>query len=309
MLKLSDLSKKLKKQTDEFVSPFRDDNIFNFTKRFSGDNSYLEFADNLKEYIEEQKIEDVKQQVKKKHSGLIQYIVTDINLLASKRKLIDKTISDINKDFKNSNFVSVIQEFEMDTKDTANTIVQVLFEIKEFHDSNPYNFGSEPDLFSGLKMEENNQKSIKLLTALLKNLKTNTKQQEINLEDIFELKFRAKQNEKETGWKSKLSDVGSHGTDILLKAMIYIMLLNVFKEKATKKTKSKSFMLHCIMDEIGRIHSKNIKSLIEFANSRDIWMIFGSPEENDALAYKYVYNFEKKGSITSATRLIYDKRK
>ena len=105
-----------------------------------------------------------------------------------------------------------------------------------------------------------------------------------------------------------MSEVGSHGTDILLKAMIYIMLLNVFKETASKKSKFKDFQLHCIMDEIGRIHTKNIKSLIKFANSRDIWMIFGSPEENDALAYKYVYNFEMKNGKTNATRLIYDRR-
>ena len=307
IIEFDNISKKLKKQADEFVSPFRENNIFHFQKQFSDDTDYLNFAENLKEYIEEEKIEDVKQEVKKKHTGLIHYIVADINILASKRKLIDKTIADINRDFKNSNFVSVIQEFEIKTEDTGNKIVQVLYEIKNFHDDNPYNFGEE-NLFSGSNMEENNQKSIKLLTSLLKNLKTNTKQNIINLEDIFELKFRAMQNDKNTGWKTKLSDVGSHGTDILLKAMIYIMLLNVFKEKATKKSKIKEFKLHCLMDEIGRIHSKNIKNLIEFANNRDIWMIFGSPEENDALAYKYVYDFEKHGSITNATRLIYDKR-
>jgi hypothetical protein len=306
IIEINTLGRELKSRTDAFVSPFRVDNIFNFPNQFSNDSDCLRFADNLKEYIEEEKIEDVKQQVKKKYSSLIQYIVGDINLLASKRKNIDKTILEINKDFENSNFVSVIQEFEMKTIDTANKIVQVLFKIKEFHDNHTYDFG-EPNLFSGQKMEENNQKSIKLLTSLLKNLK-NTINPEINLEDIFELKFRAKQNNKDTGWKSKLSDVGSHGTDILLKAMIYIMLLNVFKEKASKKSKFKDFRLHCIMDEIGRIHSKNIKNLIKFANSRDIWMIFGSPEENDALAYKYVYDFEKQGSITTATRLIYDKR-
>jgi len=307
IIRINNISRKLRNQVEGFVSPFRENNIFNFPKRFPSESDCLNFAENLKEYIDEEKIEDVKKQVKKKHSSLIQYIVGDINLLASKRKDIEKIILDINRDFDKSNFVTVIQKFEMKIIDTANKIVQVLFQIKEFHDEHNYDYG-EQNLFSSQKLDENNQKSIKLLTSLLANLRSNTKQTEINLEDIFELKFRAKQNNKDTGWKSKLSDVGSHGTDILLKAMIYIMLLNVFKEKASRKSKFKEFRLHCIMDEIGRIHSKNVKSLIEFANSRDIWMIFGSPEESEALAYKYVYDFEKQDSVTTATRLIYDKR-
>jgi hypothetical protein len=301
------LGKDLLKFTKEFVSPFRPNNIFSFPKEFSSEIDCLSFIQtNLKEYIEEEKIEIVKQQTKKKHSGLINHIVGDIDLLVGKRKDIDKIIHEINNDFKKDNFVHAIEEFEMRIQDTANNIVQIFIKMKELHDENAFNF-EEPNLFTNHKMEESKQKSINLLTSLLKALKEFSKS-EISLEDIFELEFKAKQNNKETGWKKELSDVGSHGTDILLKAMIYIMLLNVFKETASKKSKFKDFRLHCIMDEIGRIHTKNIKSLIKFANSRDIWMIFGSPEENDALAYKYVYNFEKKNGITNATRLIYDRR-
>lgn len=307
VIEISILGRELLKQTKEFVSPFRPNNIFNFPKEFSSEINCLDFIqNNLKEYIEEEKIEIVKQQTKKKHAGLINHIVGDIDLLVGKRKDIDKIIHDINNDFKKDNFVHAIQEFEMRTQDTANNIVQIFIKIKELHDENAFNL-DEPNLFTNHKMEESKQKSINLLTSLLKALKEFSKA-EISLEDIFELVFKAKQNNKDTGWKKELSDVGSHGTDILLKAMIYIMLLNVFKETASKKSKFKDFRLHCIMDEIGRIHTKNIKSLIKFGNSRDIWMIFGSPEENDALAYKYVYNFEKKNGITNATRLIYDRR-
>ncbi len=307
IIEIGILGKDLLKLTKEFVSPFRPNNIFSFPKEFSIEIECLDFIHtNLKEYIEEEKIEIVKQQTKKKHAGLINHIVGDIDLLVGKRKDIDRIIHDINNDFKKDNFVHAIQEFELRTQDTANNIVQIFIKIKELHDDNAFNL-DEPNLFTNHKMEESKQKSINLLTSLLKVLKEFSKS-EISLEDIFELEFKAKQNNKETGWKKELSDVGSHGTDILLKAMIYIMLLNVFKESASKKSKFKDFRLHCIMDEIGRIHTKNIKSLIKFANSRDIWMIFGSPEENDALAYKYVYNFEKKNGITNATRLIYDRR-
>lgn len=39
----------------------------------------------------------------------------------------------------------------------------------------------------------------------------------------------------DTGWVEKIANVGSDGTDILVKAMVNIMLINVFKEKASKE--------------------------------------------------------------------------
>ena len=111
------------------------------------------------------------------------------------------------------------------------------------------------------------------------------------------------ENQKDTNWQEKLTDIGSEGTDILVKAMIYITLLYVFKEKVSKKFKD--FQLHCIMDEIGRIHPKNVDSLIKYANERGIIMINGSPVENNALAYKHVYDFKKtKDSKTKAIKQI-----
>ena len=40
------------------------------------------------------------------------------------------------------------------------------------------------------------------------------------------------ENNNDTGWVEKLSNVGSEGTDVLVKSMIYITLLTVFQENA-----------------------------------------------------------------------------
>mgnify|MGYP006917316945 FL=1 len=44
-----------------------------------------------------------------------------------------------------------------------------------------------------------------------------------------------KENDNDTGWVEKIANVGSDGTDILVKAMVNIMLINVFKEKPSRK--------------------------------------------------------------------------
>jgi len=299
---ISENFKTLKSVINRFVSPLRDGNIFNFQKTFKEENEYRLFANDLKDFISENKIDDYKKYIKKNHSDLINLIVKHIEQLSSKKKEIDEIISKMNKDFERHNFVGVVQKVELKADPSENKVFQTFEEIRRFHSENPFGFG-EQNLFTGLKLEENNESAFVLLVALMSNLITEQNRIEISLEDTFELKFKVVENNKDTGWQTKLADIGSNGTDVLVKAMLYIMLLNVLKEKASKK--QKDFKLHCIMDEINIIHPKNIGSLIDFANDRGIWMINGSPVETNAMAYKYVYDFEKTtDSITHANRLI-----
>jgi len=125
----------------------------------------------------------------------------------------------------------------------------------------------------------------------------------ITLADSFELKFRIEENNNDTGWVEKLSNVGSEGTDVLVKAMVNIMLLNVFKDGASRRFKE--FKLHCMMDEIGKLHPNNVRGILKFANDRNILLINGSPTENDALAYKHIYRLEKdEKSFTRVKRIL-----
>src|SRR6185295_16098048 len=129
------------------------------------------------------------------------------------------------------------------------------------------------------------------------------KEKEIGLADSFELQFRIVENENDSGWVEKLTNVGSEGTDILVKAMINIMLLNVFKDSASKRLKE--FRLHCMMDEIGKLHPNNVKGILKFANDRNILLINSSPIENDALAFKHIYKLKKdEKSITRVNRIL-----
>jgi hypothetical protein len=84
---------------------------------------------------------------------------------------------------------------------------------------------------------------------------------------------------------------------------VNIMLLNVFKEGASKKFRD--FRLHCMMDEIGKLHPTNVRGILKFANDRNIWLINGSPIENDALAFTHIYKLDKDDkSITRVKRIL-----
>ena len=131
----------------------------------------------------------------------------------------------------------------------------------------------------------------------------------MTLSESFDLQFRIVENDNDSGWVEKLANVGSEGTDVLVKAMINILLLNVFKNSASRKFKD--FKLHCMMDEIGRLHPTNVKGILRFANERNILLINGSPTSQNATDYKYTYKLSKEQSkthkkkyITKITRLV-----
>jgi hypothetical protein len=256
----------------------------------------------LKEFIDEHKLSEYKTRVEERFSHIIRRIGIETGDLISKEGEISQVIRDINNDFVSRKFVQAIKSMELRTKESANKIFGLLVEVRKFNDENPYNLG-KADLFNSTEQINQNEKAISLLKQLIKEMAT-SKEKEINLSDSFELEFRIVENDNDSGWVEKLTNVGSEGTDVLVKAMINIMLLNVFKERAAKKHKD-DFRLHCMMDEIGKLHPNNVKGILKFANDRNILLINSSPTSYNATDYRYTYLLAKDSkNVTSVKRLV-----
>ena len=292
----------LQEAVGKFAGNFNENNLFNFKVKFDQRFDYFEFAEELKEFIDENKISEYKKRVEERFANIIRQIGKETNSLIEKEGEISKVINDINTDFVTRNFVGAIKNMELKTTNSANSIFQLLVEIKNFNDNNEFNLG-KPDLFSSGEQANTNEKAISLLIQLIKEMAI-SKEKEITLSDSFELQFKIIENDNDTGWVEKLTNVGSEGTDILVKAMINIMLLNVFKEKVTKKN-TDGFRLHCMMDEIGKLHPNNVKGILKFANDRNILLINSSPTSYNAIDYRYTYLLSKDvKNITSVKRLV-----
>ena len=279
----------LKEAANKFLGNFSQNNIFKFRTTVADRDEYLEFAEQLNEFINNSKIEEFEKRVNERFATIIHSIGKETGTLMSKGGEIQKVINDINKDFDNKNFVGAIQKIELRLDESANKVVQLLLQIKKYNDENAYEIGGF-NLFSSVNQEDKNRRAVELLKHLGKAV-AEYKKDVIALSDTFELKFRIEENQNDTGWVEKLANVGSEGTDVLVKAMINIMLLNVFKEGASKRFKD--FRLHCMMDEIGKLHPNNVKGILQFANDRNINLINGSPTETNALDYKHIYKLEK----------------
>jgi hypothetical protein len=299
--KLHDRIDELRKTTTDFLGKFSDNNIFKFKKQLPDNKSFLDFAQNLTDFIEDKRIDRIEREVNERFALIISTIAQQTNSLVSNSGEIQKIIGKINDDFEKKNFAGVIKKIALKVDDSKNEIVQLLIMIKKYNDENAMELG-ETNLFSGENQNKKNKDAIDLLKQFAKKI-GELKRDFISLSDSFELKFKIIENDNDSGWVEKLTNVGSDGTDVLVKAMLNIMLLNVFKEGASKKFKD--FELHCMMDEIGKLHPNNVRGILQFAKDRNIHLISGSPIENDALAFDHIYKLNKdEKSITRVKRIL-----
>lgn len=296
-----DKLRNLQETITRFTGNFTEENIFKFPTRFNSSSDYLNFAEELREFLEEDKIAEFETRVNERFSHIIRQIGKETGEMLSKEGEINRVIQKINSDFENRNFVGAIKSMAMRTVESSNKIMKILLEIKAFNDDNGMQLG-ESNLFSSDDQNNNNARAVKLLKQLLTEINL-FKADELKLSDSFGLEFRIVENDNDSQWVEKLSNVGSEGTDVLAKAMINIMLLNVFKENASKKFKD--FKLHCMMDEIGRLHPTNVKGILKFANDRNILLINGSPTSYNATEYRYTYILSKNNkNFTTVKRLV-----
>lgn len=292
--------KELQQSINSFTGNFNEHNIFKFKVKLNEDNDFMNFATELKEFIEEDKISEFEKRVNERFANIIHQIGSETTELISKEAEIEKIIKKINADFISKNFVEAIKEMEMRTQKSSNPIVKLLIQIKEFNDENSLILGKN-NLFTSLNTNNKNYKAVELLKQLVKELEK-YKNSILTLSESFDLQFRIVENDNDSGWVEKLSNVGSDGTDVLVKAMINILLLNVFKDNASKKIKD--FKLHCMMDEIGRLHPNNVKGILRFANERNILLINGSPTSQNATDYRYTYKLAKEQSRSDSKKYI-----
>lgn len=291
-----------KKQSQDFLGKFSAHNTFHFNVSPVTEEEFIAFASNLCEFVDNDKISEYQKRISERYTGIIFRISKEVGDLTRREGDIGKTINDINRDFEERNFAGVIREIALRQLKSNDQLMILLLRIRDFAEENQFNMG-EMDLFTTESRQDVNAKAVKYLLAFMKGLLDEPNRKQLQVADTFKLEFRIKENDNDTGWVEKIANVGSDGTDILVKAMVNIMLINVFKEKASKK--SGDFKIHCMMDEIGKLHPNNVKGILDFANRRNILLVNSSPTTYNVEDYKYTYLLSKDNRAnTKVTQLI-----
>ena len=291
----------LKQSVSAFNRHFKPQNAFHFNTMPVHESDYLQIAVDVQEFLDHNKIEEYRRRTSEHYKDILGRISTEVGGLMKRRSDVDGVILDINRDFVEKNFAGVIRSIELQASASSDKLMQLLMSIQSFVEENAFSIG-ELNLFSGDDQVEVNRQVVNYLKSLTRQLLDEPQRTTLSLSDAFRLQFRVRENDNDTGWVERINNVGSDGTDILVKAMVNIMLINVFKKKAARK--SGDFIVHCMMDEIGRLHPNNIKGILQFANSRNIYLINSSPTSYNPYDYKYTYMLSKHNVKTRVEKLL-----
>ena len=266
------------------------------------DEEYRLFAAALVEFIESDKIEEFRSRTSGHYTDLLLRISHEMDEVSRNSSEIAGIIKDINYDFREKNFIGAVKSIELRTVPSADKMVVLLAQIKEFADEHGFDLEGV-NLFSGNSRDHVNSAAVAHLLSLMKLLVgEDAGRNRLTLSDTFQLQFRITENDNDTGWVEKISSVGSDGTDVLVKAMVNIMLINVFKERVSGKFGD--FRIHCMMDEIGKLHPRNVKGILDFAGARNIFLVNGSPVPYNVADYKHTYLLTKDGNNTVVHALL-----
>lgn len=166
-----------------------------------------------------------------------------------------------------------------------------MIKIQSFYDENQSSIG-DCGLFStsdyDMKVVAD---SISILNTLQKAL-VNEGRMVLDIKDTFRIKIHIKENENKLDFTDSIPTVSSTGINLLTKAIINIMLINVFKKKIKS---SDDVFVHCMIDEVGRLDNVNAAGVLDFANNRKIWIITDAPEPKTLKKYKHTYTLSKDG--------------
>lgn len=294
-------SSNLREKITTFTSYFDEKNIFSFKITNHIDQDFRNFAQNLKSFIEDDKLRESQNLLSTNYSLLISTLSNQIEKLTSKEGEIQKTIRWINLSFEKTRLIDVIKVIELRLKESNNQVINYLRKIREFSEQNPST--GEFNLFNQNPNKGNEEKAVELLKKLIKAIEE-SKLEKISLEESFEIEFRIKENNNDSGFRERLTSVGSNGTDVLVKALIYITLLDVAKSRL----KNPNFKIHCIVDEVGILDNNYLKYLIQFANEKGILLLNCSPNTVEASLYEHIYRVRKDQKSNSIVRPLIETR-
>lgn len=279
----------LKRAVNAFNTYFDRSDTFHFP-RLQYDEDYLTYAGALKDFVDNNKIEEYRLRVSDHYNRILESIAREVSLMMDKSASIKGIIHDLNHDFRENNFAGVIRSIELRAQETSDPMMQLMKNIRDFTIEHELAMGPL-NLFSEGDREQANAKAVDLLKKFMRLLQKESNRQRLTLSDTFRLEFQIQENDNNTGWVERINNVGSDGTDVLVKAMVNIMLINVFKKKASRR--KGDFILHCMMDEIGKLHPSNVAGILQFANVRNIYLINSSPMGYNSDIYKYNYLLTK----------------
>jgi hypothetical protein len=118
-----------------------------------------------------------------------------------------------------------------------------------------------------------------------------------NIESLFDLKISLIENgdKKIVSKDSDMDRVSSNGGGFIIKLVIFSGLIRLYK-------KSDNVLIHMPLDELDKLHSKNINKVVDSLNQMGVIIIGALPEPKSQDIFKKIYQIDIKNGISTNVR-------
>jgi hypothetical protein len=166
-----------------------------------------------------------------------------------------------------NNFVDVLDSIELKVERVDIPLTRTLTAMEEFAD---VSFSTDQDLFAKRADQTQIDRAIETFERLMIEIDGHPGRQ-LSLTDYFDFSIRVHENGHDMGWRKSLDHIGSTGTDYLVKMLIYLSLIEVYRARALDSKFAAT--VHCVLDETGVLAAKYVRSVLEYAATRGIILI------------------------------------
>lgn len=285
----------LEKSLARLVSKIGSDKHVWFTYKNKTISEIISSIESLKMFIQGGGISQTKELVAKSIKGIQSNISQRYGNLNTQSEKIKSSIDKISKRLSLAvREIPVLDDIGLRYVRSENRILSELQAISEI--DIPY--GDTKSLFSDpAKSSKSTHLILDRFDKLLDYLKTE-KDKEITVADTFSVEMTAVENGKSTGWIMARKQIGSEGTSVIVKTLLYVAMLDTVLSMTRKKTEAN---VHVLLDEIGKIDQRNMREVIKFANNTGILFLNAAPDVKIPAFYKCIYHYK---IINGKTKII-----
>lgn len=256
---------KARRFLNRFDSEILDRKVLGFSPIHEHFDWYIFVGNELKPFVTQQRIHAMTKVQTQEFEELVRKIChTNADFHVGIRQ-VKQTAALVQQHLSENNFVDVLDSIELKIDEVDDSLTRTLRGLEEFAD---ISFSSGGDLFGKRADKVSIERAISGFDRLLKEIDA-SKRNVLSLTDQFDFLIRVRENGHDMGWKKSLNDIGSTGTDYLLKMLIYLALIEIYRARAIEGGAT----VHCVMDETGVLAPRYVRKVLEYAAARGIVLI------------------------------------
>ena len=230
-------------------------------------NWYLFVGGELKPFVRKHSISAMKRIQTQEFEQLIRNVCNKNADFREGIRQVNQTADLVQNHLRDNNFVDVLDSIELKVERVDTPLTRTLATLEEFAD---VSFGTDQDLFGKIADRGQIDRAIETFERLLREIDS-YKGTELLLTDYFDFLIRVHENGHDMGWRKSLDHIGSTGTDYLVKMLVYLSLIEVYRARAIDPKSNSS--VHCVLDETGVLAAKYVRSVLAYAAARGIILV------------------------------------